>query len=357
MKMLLATGLFPPEIGGPATYAQLLVERLPALGIDVEVLPFSSVRRLPRLVRHFAYVVAVLRRARVADLVFVQDAVSTGLPVLIACTLLGKKYVLRVPGDYAWEQGVQRFSIHDTLEVFQTKRYGIRVEVLRNLQQFVARRAARVIVSSSYFSGIVRAWGMPEDRLVVMPNAVTTAMPRMPLTAPAGNIVITGGRFVPGKGFSELIDVITTLEGWHLVLAGDGPLREELESYAQKISNRVTFTGSISREEMEGWYRSATVFVLNSESETFSFQVLEAMAAGVPVISTDVGALPELVENGVEGVLVAPNDRAALKAAIESVVREPETWRARSAAGKQKAANFAPERMLEQFVSMCKKVI
>ena len=81
MKLLIATGLYPPEIGGPATYAKLFEERLPRYGIEVSIFPFRTVRHLPPLIRHIVYGWKVFRMSRNADLILVQDSVSTGLPV------------------------------------------------------------------------------------------------------------------------------------------------------------------------------------------------------------------------------------------------------------------------------------
>src|SRR3989338_10337762 len=79
-RILIATGVSPPESGGPATYAKLLEERLPSLGFTVSVLPFRAVRHLPKIIRHAAYFWKCLRMARSADMVYALDTVSVGLP-------------------------------------------------------------------------------------------------------------------------------------------------------------------------------------------------------------------------------------------------------------------------------------
>ncbi len=88
-KILIATGVYPPESGGPATYSKLLEQRLPALGFSVTVLPFRTVRHLPKFVRHFAYFLKCLNLARKADIVYSLDTVSVGLPAALAAKLLG----------------------------------------------------------------------------------------------------------------------------------------------------------------------------------------------------------------------------------------------------------------------------
>ena len=102
MKILIATGLYPPQIGGPATYSKLLKDELPKHGIDTEILPFREVRKWPKIVRHFIYFLKVLQKGRNVDVVFAQDPVSVGLPAMLASKILGKIFLLKIVGDYAW---------------------------------------------------------------------------------------------------------------------------------------------------------------------------------------------------------------------------------------------------------------
>ena len=83
MRILIATGVYPPESGGPATNTKLLEEQMPARGFSVDVLPFRTVRHFPLGVRHTAYFLRLLRMARCADMLYAQDAVSVGLPAAL----------------------------------------------------------------------------------------------------------------------------------------------------------------------------------------------------------------------------------------------------------------------------------
>ena len=76
MKVLIAAGIYPPDLGGPATYARLIAEEFPKLGIKTDLVLFRDVRHLPPIIRHIVYFVMVWRRARHADVIYVQDAVS-----------------------------------------------------------------------------------------------------------------------------------------------------------------------------------------------------------------------------------------------------------------------------------------
>src|SRR5450631_1002176 len=131
MKILIATGLYPPQSGGPATYSKLLHDELPKHDIAVVVLPFSTVQHIPKVFRHTAYFFRVISQSAGCTIIYALDPVSVGLPASLAALLLRKKFILRVAGDYAWEQGRQRFGVKEELDEFQTKKYGWSVEIFR----------------------------------------------------------------------------------------------------------------------------------------------------------------------------------------------------------------------------------
>jgi glycosyltransferase involved in cell wall biosynthesis len=359
MKLLLATGLYPPEIGGPATYARLMEAHLPSLGIEVDVLPFSTVRHLPRMVRHLAYTRALYQRAKHADLIFVQDTVSTGLPVLLAAILCRKPYALRVPGDYAWEQGVQRYGVTDGIDDFQKKTYGPRIALMRLVQRAVARRAAFVIAPSVYFATVVQRWGVPESRIHAIYNSIEYISPRPARQAGETLTIVAVGRLVPWKGFDALVRVMRRLPAWRLTIVGDGRDRARLEALARAegVADRVRFTGALPRAEVFATYDEATVFVHLSAFESFSYQIAEALARGVPIIAAGEGSVPELIEDKVEGVLVSRHDEDALVHAIESVRKESAIWHDRVEAGKRKAAYFQPKPMLKRVVALLQEAV
>ncbi|HUQ30345.1 MAG TPA: glycosyltransferase family 4 protein [Candidatus Paceibacterota bacterium] len=360
MKLVLATPLYPPEIGGPATYAKVLEEGLPKRGIEVELVKFSDVRHLSKFFRHLVYTYRVWSKARHADMVFVQDTVSCGLPALIAARLARVPLVVRVPGDYAWEQGRQRFGVTDTIDLFQEQRYGVRVSLLRLVQRTVVRHADRVVVPSRYFAYLVSGWGVAPTKLHVIYNGIKLPLPnpQVPQHAPVPSIV-SAGRLVEWKGIQGLIGLLKLLPEWHLIVVGEGPMRSSLQKQAQEtgVADRVRFTGSLAPELLIGWYQAATAFVLNTSFESFSFQIAEAMAAGIPIIATEIGSIPELIEDRKEGVLVRPNDLKALKEAVESVRAQPELWQRRVLAAKEKAEMFSIDRTLDTLVPVLQELI
>src|SRR3989344_2889201 len=331
MRILIATVLYPPETGGPATYTKLLEERLPARGIGVSVLPFRAVRSLPKGIRHLVYVWKCLMLARKVDVIFAQDTVSVGFPAALAAHVLGKKFIVRVPGDYAWEQASGRWGVMDSLDEFQPKSYGWRVGVLRALQKFVVRSARSVVVPSEYMRHIVSGWGVVP---VLIYNGIALPVPvELPKNRSNGFLVVTVGRKVPWKGFEGLARVIGREPSWHLFVA-DG----------------------LPRAQALGWVKTADVFVLNSTYEGLSHVLLEAMSLGTPIVATAVGGNPELITDGIEGLLIPPKDDDALHIALKKIEQDRETARARAEEARIKVARFSIDTTLGKLIDLLQTI-
>ena len=150
------------------------------------------------------------------------------------------------------------------------------------------------------------------------------------------------GRLDGVKGVPILIDAVTELAGKHpdlkLRLVGDGPDRKALEAEVtfRGLQDRVTFLGYKSQSEVAEELARADVFVLPSFAEGVPVVLMEAMAAQVPVLTTRIAGVPELVENGVSGRLVPPGDTTAFTAALDDLLSSPAQRKAMGAAGRQR---------------------
>jgi colanic acid/amylovoran biosynthesis glycosyltransferase len=141
---------------------------------------------------------------------------------------------------------------------------------------------------------------------------------------------------------------------FELTIAGDGPTRASLEKLASDlgIAERVTFTGVVGQEEALALYRSADVFALPSLAEGLPVVLMEAMACGVPVISTRIDAVPELIDDGVNGVFVAAGDAQGLTDALARLAGDPELRARLGAAGREKVlAEFELGRQAERLLA------
>jgi glycosyltransferase involved in cell wall biosynthesis len=326
MKLVITTPLYPPEIGGPATYANLLFEGLPKNGIEVELVKFSDVRHLPKIIRHYAYYRRVLKAARNADVVLALDPVSVGLPAMKAIRRAGKPFVVKIVGDYAWEQGQQRFGITQNLDEFvKEKQVSFPVQVLRRIQTRVAAAATRVIVPSEYLKSIVMAWGVPGEKIVVIYNGIEIPAHLPEQYKKEGEfLIVSAGRRVPWKGFEAIERVAKSHPNW-----------------------RVSIASGLPRTEVLALIKAADVFVLNSRYEGLSHVLIEAMTLGTPVIATNAGGNTTLVVDGETGLLIPPGDDTALEQALISVAQDPVRARASALIGQKRMNDFSVPHMLD----------
>ena len=380
-RLLITSGIFAPDIGGPASYARTLGERLATSGIAVTVLTYSPVFKhggdasLPFTVRrvwtknvwglrHLVYLWHAIRLARHADAVLSLSAVSGGLPSLWASRFAKKPLIVRVVGDYAWEMAMQTGKTFLLIDEFQKTPVSGRIRRLRKFQRRICREAAAVIVPSRYLAGLVMGWGIPEDRIHVIANGIE--MPRSTVSKEearkrigiSGNIILSAGRLVPWKGFLMLIklmpQLLQTNQFFRLVIMGDGPDMKMLQTVVRNLGleRKVFLVGRKTASEAALYLAAADVFVLNTAYEGFSHQVVEAMAAGIPVVTTAVGGNREIVAQGENGLLVRYNDEFNLAEAIKTIQKQPELRERLIAEGRKTAQNFSAERMYRETVRL-----
>ncbi len=353
-RVLIATPLYPPDAGGPATYTALLEEYLPGEGVDVCVASFSQVRALPKVMRHLAYFFLLMRKGIGVHVVLALDPVSVGLPALWYARLTGKRFVVKVVGDYAWEQGTQRFGIADTLDVFVLrKNLPFPVAFLRVIQRHVARSASLVIVPSKYLQKIVETWSIGSTPVAVIHNAVTvhTNATALSVSLPSHPYVVTVGRLVPWKQFDKVIDAVaharTHVPELGLVMVGDGPEHERLNVHAKEaLQDGFVFTGALTHEETLLCMQSADIFVLYSTYEGLSHVLVEALMLKLPVIVSDIEANTDVLGDG--GVAVAVQDTQALAGALVRVHADVHlSGRLRAQAG-ERAKDYSIDAMITE---------
>lgn len=341
MKIVLATGISAPEIGGPATFVKELAGFLVRRGDTVTIVTYGDEKTekidganlvvIPRsggaLLRYLRYALAIRREAKSFAVVFVQGAVSEGFPGTMGARLAGVPVVMRVPGDYAWEMYQQQPNATELLDEFVTHAHSGAIRILERIERHTSHTAKIVAVPSEYLKEIVRQWGVPSDRIRVILSA-TPPLPAIPSRGELRNqfgvaervVIFSAVRAVPWKGGDFLCDVLSTLPASHLlVIAGDGPCLEDWKRHATErgVADRVRFLGRVRREEIARWYAAADVFALATGYEGFPHVVAEAVSVGLPCVVSDKGGNPETKTLFPQHVTVAPyRDAEAWRAAL-----------------------------------------
>ena len=219
--------------------------------------------------------------------------------------------------------------------------------------------ADRIVAVSGAVKAALIASGADPDRIRVIPGGVDLR-PYEGLPALAGGVVGALGRLEREKGFDLLLQAMAQLAGEarppRLILGGDGSQREALAQQAREAGLPVEMAGFVS--DVPAFLGQTGLFALSSRSEGLGLVLVEAMAAGRPVVATRVGGVPEVVVDGETGLLVEPGDVDALAAAIRRLLADPALAQRMGAAGRERVrALFSAERMAEQTAAVYEELI
>jgi glycosyltransferase involved in cell wall biosynthesis len=289
----------------------------------------------------------IVQRGWQNDVLFVN---GLAMEAALANLAIGKPMVQRVSGDLAWERASDHRWTEDAFEAFQVRRYGPRIEGLRALRTWWTRRATRVIVPSRYLGEWSARWGVPRDRIDVIPNGMEGPIDLPDVKNPIRQRwkVVTVGRMIPLKRIDETIAAVARIAEAGLLVIGDGPERARLERLVVELSatQRVHFAGARNRADTLALVRNSDLLVLNSTHETFPHVVLEAMSLGIPVLATPVGGVPEIIQDHVNGRLVVGKGAPALAGMIDGLLNSGAERRRLSEAGLETARHFNHEAMV-----------
>lgn len=212
----------------------------------------------------------------------------------------------------------------------------LKMRVYNQLDRWSLRAAHHVVTVCGKFAQDLREIGVPEDRIMVRHNSVRPFQPpaaaavgavraRLPEDTP---ILLVVGRLSHEKGHADLLDAVhilrqRTKERFHVVFVGDGPEEEGLKAARAKLGLEDVVTLAGLQHDVRPYYAVATAVVMPSHSEGSPNVLLESMAAGVPVVATRVGGIPEIVSDGKTALLVESRDPEAMARAIQRALEDP----------------------------------
>jgi glycosyltransferase involved in cell wall biosynthesis len=341
VNVLVVSGIWPPDVGGPASHAPAVAAFLRARGHGVEAVVTADgppapapyrVRHTPRALpvglRHVHAAALVARAAARADVVYTTGMFTRSA---LGARAARRPYVLKLTGDPAFERLRARGAVAGDVESFQRRRGGAAARVLRALRDRTLRGAAHVFCPSAYLRELVVGWGVAPDRVSVLVNPAPEPPERSRDELRAelgldGPTLVFAGRLTAQKDLPTLVAALAATDGVRLVVAGDGPERERLDELVRThgVRERVRLLGPLPRSRVVELFAAADAAVLASAWENFPHTVVEALAAGTPVLGTDVGGVGEVVRDGENGLLVPPGRPDLLAGAIDRFVADGE---------------------------------
>jgi glycosyltransferase involved in cell wall biosynthesis len=363
VKVLVISGIWPPDVGGPASHAPQVASFLQSRGHGVVVVTTASApppsatfpvhwvsRSLPKGVVHVRTGLEVARRAARVDVVYTTGMFGRSA---VGATLARRPYIVKLTADPAFERARRRGIVGGNVDQFQAASAGPKVRALRLARDAELRGAAHVFTPSSYLGELAVSWGVAPARVSVLPNPapeLPESEPREVLRASFGMDRLTlafAGRLTAQKSLGLALRAISQVDGVDLLIAGEGDERAPLEDAAAKLalSERVRFLGPLARDRVIDLFRAADAAILSSSWENFPHAVVEALAVGTPVIATRAGGVAEVVHDEVNGLIVPADDVEALGAAVRRFAGDAELRERLRAAAVPSVAEYAPARV------------
>lgn len=359
-RILIATGIYPPDLGGIAKIATLFKENLERLGYGVSVIAYGerpsdeiirTTRALPTGLRHLLAFIRALPLVRKCDVIILLDHFSIGLPVAAAARVLRKPYMIRIGGDFLWESHVESKRKEVTLTQFNRDRnWGMKETAIFRLSRWVMGGAKHVVFTTSWQEQVFKEqYGITNASVIENASPLKSEHNEVKRT----HEIIYAGRFLYLKNLARLLRVF---QGWkretkntfRLRLIGEGPEKKRLHALIQSygMNAHASLEKPMEKRELMRVVQSARAVIVPSFSDVSPNLVLEALSFGVPAVLTTYSGY-QLDQNA--GVLrIDPMDEAAIKSALD-ILSSPKRYKALSLAASHFSPPYQEKEMLESY--------
>lgn len=304
-KILLAAGIFYPDVGGPAIHVRKIAERLVTEGFDVTVLaygddpqstPFSFrvqrvTRRYPKIFQWVVYLIHAIHYALFADVVYAFDPTSAGMPACIVAKIFNKPFLIRVGGDPIWEREAEEGRIFMSMNQYYEK--GLykkdKPMLFKMIRYMLAQADALVLYNQAFKNFYMTYYGVDERKIHIVKNPVFKREPATSILS-SDPIVLFAGRYVHYKNLPlvmKAFDAVRKHTGkGKLMLVGKGPDRESLLSLRNTLESKdgIVFQDSVPQETLFNLIRDSAVCLGPALSEFNPNFILESLSFGKPVL-------------------------------------------------------------------------
>ena len=351
MRVLVTVGIFPPDIGGPATFVPKIAKYFQdELNYEIEILTLSdnknsninddfSVKRidrnLPIIYRWLKTIFTIYKLGKNKDLIFVN---GLGTETTIANIFLKKKIIRKIVGDPVWERAYSKAKISESFDEFQVKNYGFSISFQKKVRSFSIKKSDIVVTPSQHLKNFILNLGF-KNKIEIINNGVFIPEENTNIfTNDQINITIVS-RLVSHKNIEKIIKAISDLNSplINLNIIGDGPELNQLQKISLESNNKdnIIFHGKLNRDEIDHIFLNSDIYIQASNYEGLPHSLLEAMSYGIPVLCTPVGECKEILGNEDRGyILDLPVSKNNIKSKISQIIGEKDIANKKGERGK-----------------------
>lgn len=354
-KIVIATGIYPPDIGGPATYVPLLAQRLVDQGYTVQVVTLrdrkvafqkSGVwkctaisRQLPKVIRVPCTVFILLKAMKNSSIIL-----ANGLYEEVAIASFFKprlRIIMKIVGDPIWERFKNKTGSLVGIKTFNEDNPSVICRIQRYVLRLSLNRSKLVFTPSKQLADLVLNWKVNAPVRVISNGIQCREL--------APNIlkydVVSVSRLVTWKNIDKIINACAK-QNLSLAICGDGPERSRLELLSAQLKSRVTFFGNLTSSEVRDVINASKVYALLSEYEGLSFSLLEAMMAGKEILVSAAPGNTDVISNGINGCVINVENEEGIASTLNLLVNDSSN-KLGANAYEDVRANFCAEKQLD----------
>ena len=350
MNILITVGIFPPDIGGPASFVPKISNFLIENGHNVKIICLSEVgnnhiednldviriRRSNNLpIRWLKTIYQIVKNGRNSDLIFVN---GLGVESAIAALMLKKKLIRKIVGDPVWERAYNQKKTSESFDEFQNNKHSFLIEVQKLLRNWSINSAEIVITPSDHLKSFVSGLGFSNKILKINNGVDITDIKRTNVHKADINLLIIS-RLVIQKNINIVIEAMELLDNKNVKLSiiGEGGEFNKLEGVIHELNlqNRVQLLGKIDNNKISQFLLTADIFIQASDYEGLPHSVLEAINYEIPILSTEVGGCKDLLNDGERGFIIPiPPDKKIIAENIIYIINNQDEATKRADAAK-----------------------
>ena len=319
MDILFTVGIFPPDIGGPASFVPNIAKYLINKGHNVKIICLSDKEHLtykddinvirinrssPIIFRWLKTIVKIYSNSKKSDLIFVN---GLGTETTIANLFIRKKVIRKIVGDPVWERVYNKNLIDESFDDFQENNHGLSISLQKMIRNWSINKSNLIITPSQHLKNFIDKIGFDKN-IFVINNGVNIEQHNKVVLE--NNIIqlLVVSRLVSQKNIDSIIKAVKVMENENIILniVGDGSEINNLKLLVKKyeLDKKINFIGKIENTKLNEYLKDADIFIQASNYEGLPHSILEAMNFEIPILSTDVGGCSVLLNKGERGYII-----------------------------------------------------